>query len=423
MYCTQCGNLLEKNSSFCANCGMKVEKRNQIDTSNKKSNVLYQNEKNQYNSEPVQNQTQYSQQTTDSGRTLKDKRLPTILAILIPILTFILMLGVVSSTYVHEHKVNKLVLSYLEEGEMLAQEGKFAEAKEVFHEALKLRNDFATLRQNLVLVEEAMTYDEQMNQAKDLLKEEALVEVGHRLSTLRENVHQFNPVLQQPLLNKINVIQDTVTVELVRRDIQNSSTLQELIEQLTTIEHIRTQISSGVKADILHKIVEVARDEAYEKLEQNQFADALHVVEMALQHVTHNEELTELKQNIVTAKDRFEREEQQRIEETMEAEAARDLYNQTEGIQLGEWEIYFDYENDLIIKGFVHNTGTVNMGEIILYYTVYDEAGNVLTYNYTFATPEILAPNEIGEFFTYESGVDGYGEVEVEINEMVWTLY
>jgi predicted nucleic acid-binding Zn ribbon protein len=379
MFCTSCGaNYLENNANYCSHCGKILESKK----------VKYK------------------------------KR--TILVYLMPLISFIIVILLLFSTYIYESKVNAKVLALQEKAEKAALEGKYQKALAYIEDGLSYRNDYEILKKEQEIINTLIDLNEDLHEVEKKMINEDFDNAQKEINLLKRQIDLNRSPLFVNLLNQVEQAETSIKVGEIKGEINQLTTIDELADKLSTLYSLNIQEASELKQQIYTKMVMISSTEAEKSLEAKHFNQAVLVVDAALQYVVNNEKLLSLKERIITEKASFEKEEQERIEKAMKVAKAEEERNLTKAVQLASIKLKVDKYGDAYIEGKVKNSGTKPAYSIIVEFTVVDKNGKKVEDGKTNVFPNKLQPGKTGDFehVTYSAKENA----KVEINNISWLL-
>jgi tetratricopeptide (TPR) repeat protein len=392
MFCHKCGEKQDLRSTFCSGCGTELIKGKDYDNSSRR-------EKKEGSVPP------------STGKVTA--------MLLVPFLTLLLTGGGVYGYYSYEESNNHKVANWKERAEELALEGKYDEAIQYLKKARSLRPVYTILKEEISVLEKAKSYKKSMDQIAQLIKKRDYENATKQVEELKG----LKKKEEAPLLNqfsaKIEEAEITITVGKIKEEVDKLTTIDELAKKLSVIKSLSSGEAAKVKDQIISRMVQITSDQAESALQDNNFSDALVIVDKAMSHSGNHEQLTALKETIQQKKSSFEKAEEERIQQAMEMAAQEDLKNRTEAVELISLETQVDEYGDLHIYGEVENTATASIYSVDISYSVYGSDGSLLTTGYTSVFPYYLNAGDTATF--NDSVYYVYDEItSVEIDNITW---
>lgn len=389
MYCHQCGEKIVKDSKFCSSCGSEVK-----------------------------GSLKQTDSTTAKQKESDSTIIASIMPVLFPILSVIIVSIGLASYYFLEVDLNADTLKLKKSAEEMALKGDFKKAKEFAEEGLSIRPDYTALKNDLKVINQALKYEASILQVSDHIKKTNFDAASKELASLKEQLNERDGPIFTELKKQAEEKEIKITVGTIKKELNELKTIDQLGGKLSILSSMPENEASAVKKEILNRIVQISSQEAEGNLVNKNFSEAFSDIDRGLQFAANNEKLLALKSRIEQDQVAFEKAEQQRIEKAMEAAAQEDLRNQTASVQVLNIIAELDEYGDLYISGNVENVGTAAISSVTVDYTIYDSDHNYIDTGSTSVYPYYLEPGEVGNFEDIYYGV--YQEATVEIDNSTW---
>ncbi|WP_026909049.1 FxLYD domain-containing protein [Paucisalibacillus globulus] len=420
MFCHQCGGKILEGASFCNSCGSKVnqaqESANQIQESvnqepptesnpEQPSEVIKDIQPQYTNTQPTPQNVQNTYQPEQPPK--KQSTLKLLLPILIPILSFVIVVAVLAFTFTSEQKKNDTVLELQKSGENSALEGNYAAAVTTLNEAINLRPDYEVLTLNLEEINKVKEFSAQLDSVSKSIASQDFEGAEQLLTTLKEQVSTNNGPLFTKFQESITQEEERIAIGKVVREVASLTTIDELAANLSILETMSSPDVESVRTEILEKIVQISNTEATEFLANGQFAEAMNAVNKGLSYKADDEQLLQLKEKI----------EQEKV--AVEEQAAEeDLHNRTAAVELVSLTANLEENGDVTFEGTIKSNATVPIYTILIYYALYDNNGELLFEGNVSVEPDLLEPGDEGYFSGLVPEVNQ--EVTVEVFNATW---
>ncbi|KMJ57539.1 hypothetical protein AB685_16165 [Bacillus sp. LL01] len=353
------------------------------------------------------------------GNAKKNKR-STYMPLLPPMVSLVLIAGLVGLYYNHEHNVNAEVLAIKMEAEELALEGEYDQAKTELENAMQLRPGYHVLRNNLEVVKIAEEVNGELEGVKEQIKSKKFEDAEKNLTRLREKLTRLDGPIIQPLKEDVSEKDVMIKVGKINSELDQLQTVDELSRKLAVISSIPSEEGKAVKEQIMNRIVQITVEDAEQKMEQKQYTNAMTVADRALQYAVNDKRLLSLKEKIDQSRQEFEQAEFDRIEKAMEAAAKEDLKNKNAALEVVEFKVDEDEVGGMALTGEVKNVVSASVSSITVYYNILSKDKNVLDTGFTTVYPFKLEPGKKGKFEDYYYGV--FEDVTVEIENITWVV-
>lgn len=355
LYCHKCGTILQKDSQFCSNCGVKVEPTSVVNRPKKAIWVL-------------------------------------------PVGTFIIALTTLFCFYMYEKNTNTTVQAMIKDGEKRALEGELTEAKTNFRQVLEKRPNNKIAAFNLELVERGQRYEKLLGEATKFAEDELFYEGLRILEDLERELALEEGRFFEQFQELISLKIASLTVASFSSTAQEKKGLEELVELLEKTKQFSSD-EALIMTDILkEKITDLSISQGKKYLRKHQFTEAILEFNRGLFYDPKNEELLHYKEKVKNEQLAFSQREEQRMKKAKAQAAKEEQFNWTKAIKSLSFE-YSDGDNgELTISGKVKNIGTRPVTEIDTHYIIYDEEGNEILKSWATVSPQVLLPKEIGYF-------------------------
>ncbi|MCT8137696.1 hypothetical protein H1D32_07955 [Anaerobacillus sp. CMMVII] len=339
---------------------------------------------------------------------------------LLPAVTFLLVIAVISSFYIYETNINNDVEALVKNGEVKALEGDLIGAKNNFEQALQKRPNHLAAVFNLEVIERGLHYEEQIETAADISEKQQFEERLQVLEELEKELGKeegafFEQFKEKLTLNSAKLILGSVD----QRSSQQA--LEDLAGLIDKLSGFSSEASMNMVDLLKGEVIDLAINLGEKYMQKNQFTEAEVEFDRGLFYDPTNEKLLEYKENVKKDRTAYEQEEQKRLEKARARAAEEDNFNWTKAIKPLTVEFNYDEANgELHVWGEVKNIGTRPISEIDIHYTIFNEDGNGLKSSWAEVAPVLLLPNEIG--FFEETLLISETVDHVEIVEKYWSV-
>lgn len=396
MFCHQCGDKLVEESTFCINCGAKVDQDNQIT--------------GQIQSLEKTNTAIHSHETSPPRVETNGKKTPlphSLIPYFIPIISLVMVSVFLIFTYVSEQKKNNHVLELQQAAEANALEGNFTEATKLLEDAVEVRPDYDVLQRNLEEVNRAQTFANQLDAALTLSANQQFDQAEQELTTLTNQLADENSPLFTHFEALITTEEENITIEKIKLELLTITNIDELANKLNTLEALSNSKAEDVKTEIMNKIVQFAFEEASTLYTDGYFEEALTMLNKGLNYSSNNEQLLAFKDEI-----------EQAITALEEQAVQDDLHNRTAAVEVTYFDAVLEENGDITISGTLISTATIPIYSLTVYLAIFDEDGNFLFEDILSVEPYELNPGDEGIF----EGVieDVNQEAYIEITNITW---
>lgn len=339
----------------------------------------------------------------------------------IPIILTVLLVTSLSIFYFILQNNEQKAKALYEEAENNVLEEDYKKAQDNFKKAIDLKSDFYEAQIALDFVNQVLTINDQLKEAEkqgdDANFQDALTIINNAESSL----NQFHGLAVTEVINHIIKTQDDIKTEQLKKQLADSSNVEDLKTLLWQAESIRDKEAEEITKNIQKQIIDYTFSKASEQLNNKQFSGALKLVEDGLKYVADSEKLQSLKTTIDKEKTAFETAEQQRIEKAIDIATEENELNTLDAVELNFVEVKKDDLEQFVVKGEVKSVATIPISSILIEYKLINDKGNELLTNKVFVYPDKLYPDEVGKFeFTHYDIDKKHKDIKVEVNKITW---
>jgi hypothetical protein len=442
LYCHECGTKNESSTAVCIKCGTKLIQHDGVDllhqlgfgkdTSQLESakSALevatgLSNDDLELNQENIQygqnsHNSKNSQISRRPSSTQNNKAKPKAIAWLIPLIVLGVTIVSLIMYYKYEMGINEQVSKWHVKANEKALMGHYQEAKQLIDTALTERPQNKALISDQNILIEAMSLQEQLEEAANELKTQKMDSGEKLLDKVTAGLKEKNEPIFTPLHKELATNQTTLAVLKVKAEIETLDSVDALVEKLDEINKIEGKEAEAIAKQIKNKLVDVSYKAAEVKLKKSDFPKALQIVDYGLYHVPNSNKLSDYRKYIVEKREMFEQAEAKRIELAEQKAAEEALNNQTSAVQVIDINAVLDEYGDLKITGKIKNVATRPIYDVELTIDIYDLDGNYMNQVNAYVDPYYLDTNAVGSFTTtYNSA---YAEASVTASHATWFL-
>ncbi|MBH0228880.1 zinc ribbon domain-containing protein [Halobacillus yeomjeoni] len=341
--------------------------------------------------------------------------------VIVPVITLIIMTITFFVVYTHQKNVNEEVLNMKKQAEESALSGNYEKAEKILVQAVDRRPEFQVLQSELNAVQTALFLSEELDDVEKQIKENQLKTAESELKKIQNQIQEQKSRLLVTLTPEANHLESRITVMKVNDEISRLSTVDELAGKLNTLSGLNLEEASKVRKKINEKIITLSTKKAEDALAQKQYSEAIAIVDQALQYVSNDEKLMQLKERIKQEQTAFEQEQRKRLEKAMEQAAEDELKNKTDALEVVEAKLTKDEYGDIKVTGKVKSVATQIISTITAKYDILNEKGKVVKSEEAKVYPIYLNPGDVGTFEKVYYELDD-GEYSVKITEMEWLV-
>ncbi|QHW34663.1 hypothetical protein GZH47_30300 [Paenibacillus rhizovicinus] len=422
MFCTQCGGSIAAKSRFCNHCGSPIH--DEPGASAAEAELQAGAEETAVAA--VMDDGHYRHDAVTVARTANDREVPRqrkrarAWTYLLPI-SCLLAAGIGGAgDYLYQQHQSKQANALLRSGEALALNGKYAEAKAQFEQALELRPTHAVLLADQSVLTDVMKLDDSLKAADAKAQKKQYDQAIKDIHSLQKTIASRDGAIYKKLVSQTAAKEEAFVVGQVKDSIAAKKTVNELLPLLETLKPYSGPAAASTVKNVKQKIVDLSYESSSSALNSRNFEKALAIVADALKQDAQNAKLLGLQKTIQAKQKAFEEAEQKRIEQAVEASTKEDMNNRTKGIQLVSLHAGLNDYGYFQIDGEVKNAATRPISSVTVYYDLKDAYGNVIYHDTVYVTPYYLA---IGDKATFDNSYYYDGSMySVSVTNMEWQL-
>jgi tetratricopeptide (TPR) repeat protein len=321
---------------------------------------------------------------------------------LLPITSFLVSMIVMICVYFYTTYDNKMALKAYDEGVELALSGKYSDAKNYFEEALNRNQHLKAAIHNAQFMDIALSIQNKLAKAQELLENHSFQEALKLTKEGEELLKNYDGLVVDELLNRLINLNNEIHTKELKFKLSQKPTIQDLQLLLWQAETIQTDEAKAITEDIRNRIIDYTYTTANEILKMNQYSDAINIIENGLRFAPNSEKLLSLKTTVEKEKIAFETEQQQRIQQAMDAWEKEYEKNKHDAVEIISIKSSKDKFGDLVVEGVIKSTATVPIYSISVEYNLYNEDDELVGSNIVYTYPDTLYPDEEGKFeFTH----------------------
>ena len=222
------------------------------------------------------------------------------------------------------------------------------------------------------------------------------------------------------LKNEATVRKTSLILEEVKNKMKDKKTIEELIPLYEQIMTIKTEEGKKTLDELRNQISNIAYNNANEYLNKKNFDSALGEINRALQFDKNNKKLNSMSTVIKNQKNKFELDEQKRIDQAVTSAMEEETINQTKSVKILHNNSTIDNNGNFIIGGEIENIGTKPIYSIEIFYQIYNSKGQTIASCSTFVYPNYLNTGDKGKFEFVHYGMKD--AKEMKITNSTWSV-
>ncbi|MGV3489113.1 MAG: FxLYD domain-containing protein [Tuberibacillus sp.] len=306
-------------------------------------------------------------------------------------------IGLGSYYYYQQNLTNKAMESF-KKGEQLALKGDYKGAGIAFDEALKYRPHFPNALLNKKIVNIGLDIESDLETAVDQQKEKKYDQALTTIERATQKLRGYRGKIVDQIKQSISKAKISATVGKLRQEMEGKNSIADLAPILSKAEDLNIPEAKEIVKQIRGQIVEIAYSEANKELNLKNFSSAMEKVDDGLKYDPNNEKLLALKKAIEKAKEAYEKEENDRIQNALLKAQDELQHNKYNAIELISINATLDEYGNVEVTGKVKSTATVPISTISVSYTLYDKSGKAYDTNEVIVLPDTLNPGGEGTF-------------------------
>ncbi|KAJ49557.1 hypothetical protein BD780_001374 [Clostridium tetanomorphum] len=416
MICPSCGHTLNTEDTFCPHCKNKIC-FDSIDT--EKTLLMHKIVEKEIPSESsssiIKGEIFPKDLDNKNNNFIKNENSPgkNTSIFLFPIISALAACSIVILTYGYEYYINEKILSMQKQGEALAISGDINKSFPIIEEASKKRPNYEALKIDLDFLDKGKNIETTLKKVDKLKEDNKFNEAINILDSLEKSLYNSTGPFFSSLKNKILNKKNALMLIDAKNDIKNRKTVLELIPLYNKVAAIGGEEGKKLLQELKKQISTIAYNDANEYLKKKNFKSAIDEITRALQYDKNNSKLVSLASTIKEQKNKFELEEQKRLEQAIASAVEEENKNQTQSVKVLSNDLSINENGDLVIEGEIENIGTKPIYSIEIFYNIYNAKGDIIISNSTFVYPNYLYPKDKGKFEYTHYGVKKGSKIKI----------
>lgn len=306
-------------------------------------------------------------------------------------------------------------------GAELMRDQKYDEALTQFERSKQYKPAFSQAQIAIDFLQTTTEIDEGLTQIPEYIEKKQFKEALEYLDAFEEDLDILQGQVVNDYLNKLTRQRDIVEVEKIKEELANSPSIEKLKILLWDAESIKTEEGIEITGEIRQEIIDYIFSTASEQLNNNQFNDALLIVEDGLKYAEKSTKLQSLQSTIEREKTAFETAQQERIEQAITIAEEEEQHNRNDAIELDSVDVEYNDQGNIIVKGKVKSAATVPISSVFVEYEIYTKGNDPIITNRVFVFPDVLYPDESGNFeFTHYDVNAKRKNYLINVNKITW---
>ncbi|CDQ20085.1 zinc ribbon domain-containing protein [Halobacillus karajensis] len=343
------------------------------------------------------------------------------LPIITPVILLVVMGVALYFVYDYQKNINHEVAAMKKEAEEVALKGEYREAEKLLVGAINHRPEVEALQNELNHVQEALSWENELEAVGQLIENGSLEEANKELSAIQEALRKENSRLLVTLVPKMNELDSKLTLKEVNQELSKITDVDELAAKLDTLSNLNLEEASKVREKIYEKIINQSTKKAEAAAGEKRYTEAIATIDQGLQYVSNDKKLIQMKERIQQEKEAFEQAEQQRLESAMQQAAKDELRNETQALEVVDLSITKDEFGDYKVSGELKSVATQIISKVTVKYDILNKDGKAVRSEAVKVFPNYLNPKDLGNFEKMHYELEE-GEYSVEISEMEWLV-
>lgn len=303
------------------------------------------------------------------------------------------------------------------------EEEEFSEALEQFELALDYHPYFTKAKIAFDFLTDAQQMDEELENFHYMLEDKQFNDALEKISMYENELRHLQGPAVNYYINRLASKRDVIEYEQINFELSEQPSIDRLKVLLWEAESINTTDGVALTEQIRSEIINYIFSTASEQLNNNQFNDALILVEDGLKYAAESPKLQSLKSTIDTEKIAFETAQQERIEQAITIAEQEEQYNRNDAIQLDNVTIEVLDSGNIVVEGHVKSAATVPITSVFVEYELNWQGEEPFTTNRVFVFPDVLYPDEHGQFeFTHYDVTLKEKPILINVNKITWYI-
>ncbi|MFD2761997.1 zinc-ribbon domain-containing protein [Lentibacillus juripiscarius] len=380
-HCPYCGTKVLDDEEYCLNCGKKLpaDRQERLKTKKSFNNYWY-----------------------------------------IPIAIFALFLLVSGLYYIFLQNQSAKAAEMYQKAEAHAMEGNYTEAVDSLEQSISHDQSFQQAKDALEFAQKAASIKNDMEKATGLLEKKEFQNALSLINEAESSITNYNGEAVTQLIDKLTAKRGSIKLAQLEQKLSQDPGIDDLKVLLWEADAIQSDEADEMMTSIREQIVDYIFSKASEQLNNNQFSDALLLVEDGLKYAPDSEKLLSLKTTIDKEKTAFETAQRQRIEQAINSAEKEKKLNKNEAIELVSVSTERGDKAKLAVTGKVKSGATIPVNSILVEYSL-EANGEALLTNEVYVYPDTLYPDETGEFeFTHYDIDRKKKDISINVDRIKW---
>ncbi|MGM0522463.1 MAG: zinc ribbon domain-containing protein [Bacillota bacterium] len=331
--------------------------------------------------------------------------------------------------------VSLLLISFAFLGIKWLHQQRINEATEIFDRATEAFYE-ADYEKSLTLTEEAVSIYPAFQAAEDLNKLLRLYlndkDIDHtlpyqekleKLHDLQITLDDYSGEALDRFVMEIKQTQEQLQLEQIDARLSDDLSIQDLQALVWEIDAIHSTEALLLKQQLRERLSSSIASLANSYLADNQFNDAMELVENGLYYLPEDPRLLSLKETINLAQNQFVTLLEERMQKAYQSYEEEVAFNQSQAVNVSELSLTETSSQQLKVKGMVKSEATVPIYHIEVTFELLDESNNVIDTRTTFVYPDVLYPYDEGQLdYIFLDNQFNDEAVDVKIARVSWLL-
>lgn len=324
--------------------------------------------------------------------------------------------------FISEAKIEHAKQHYTLGAEFI-EEQQFEDASIEFEKALSYHSSFTSASIAFDFLKNVEKMEKKLENIPELLAEKQFNEALEQIDQYENELSHLQGQAINDLIDMLSNKRNTVELEKIKTELVEQPSIERLKVLLWDAESIKNEEGIEVTEEIRTEIVDYTFSKASEQLNNNQFNDALLFVEDGLKYASESTKLQSLKTTIDKEKTAFETAQQERIEQAITIAEEEEEHNRNDAVELDKIDVKVTKQGNVVIKGRVKSGATVPITSVFVEYELYRKGEEPFTTNRVFVFPDVLYPDEYGQFeFTHYDVDTKEKDILMNVNKITWYI-
>lgn len=248
-------------------------------------------------------------------------------------------------------------------------------------------------------------------------------EKSEKLYQLQITLDDYSGDAIDRFIMEIKQTQEQLQLEQIDTRLSDDLSIQDLQALVWEIDAIHSTEALLLKQQLRERLSSSISSLANSYLADNQFNDAIELVDNGLYYLPEDPRLLSLKETINLAQNQFVTLLEERMQKAYQSYEEEVAFNQSQAVDVSDLSLTESSSQQLKVKGKVKSEATVPIYHIEVTFELLDESNDVIDTRTTFVYPDVLYPYDEGQFdYIFLDDQFNDAAVDVKISSISWLL-